>query len=276
MKHISKFTFSIALVLLSFLGNAQDTSVSEKTEQKATIKKDSIPVKKERYGLRLGVDLFKLTRSFYETDYRGLELVGDYRLTRRHYLAAEIGNENKTVDDDQVNFTTKGTYIKVGFDFNSFQNWGNMENIVSVGLRYGVSSFSQTLNSYQVYNPNPYFGESPVIIPTENNKFDGLSAQWIEVVAGMKAEVFNNVFVGFSFRLNRLISQKIPNNFENLYIPGFNRTYNGSSGVGFNYTVSYFIPLYKATVKAKKTRGTRTKGEQSKSKEEAKKKDKRK
>ena len=274
MKHISKFTFSIALVLLSFLGNAQDTS--EKTEQKATIKKDSIPVKKERYGLRLGVDLFKLTRSFYETDYRGLELVGDYRLTRRHYLAAEIGNENKTVDDDQVNFTTKGTYIKVGFDFNSFQNWGNMENIVSVGLRYGVSSFSQTLNSYQVYNPNPYFGESPVIIPTENNQFDGLSAQWIEVVAGMKAEVFNNVFVGFSFRLNRLISQKIPNNFENLYIPGFNRTYNGSFGVGFNYTVSYFIPLYKATVKAKKTRGTRTKGEQSKSKEEAKKKDKRK
>jgi hypothetical protein len=276
MKHISKFTFSIALVLLSFLGNAQDTSVSGKTEQKATIKKDSIPVKKERYGLRLGVDLFKLTRSFYETDYRGLELVGDYRLTRRHYLAAEIGNENKTVDDDQVNFTTKGTYIKVGFDFNSFQNWGNMENIVSVGLRYGVSSFSQTLNSYQIYNPNPYFGESPVIIPTENNQFDGLSAQWIEVVAGMKAEVFNNVFVGFSFRLNRMISQKIPNNFDNLYIPGFNRTYNGSFGVGFNYTVSYFIPLYKATVKAKKTRSTRTKGEQSKSKEEAKKKDKRK
>jgi len=274
MKHISKFTFSIALVLLSFLGNAQDTSVSEKTNEKSTTKKDSIPVKKERYGLRVGVDLFKLTRSFYETDYSGLELVGDYRLTRRHYLAAEIGNENKTVDDDQVNFTTKGTYIKVGFDYNSFQNWGNMENIISVGLRYGVSSFSQKLNSYQIYNPNPYFGESPVIISGEN--FDGLSAQWIEVVAGMKAEVFNNIFVGFSFRLNRLMSQKIPNNFDNLYIPGFNRTYNGAFGVGFNYTVSYFIPLYKATVKAKKSRNNSSKGEQKETKEESKKKDKRK
>ncbi|MFZ4680838.1 MAG: DUF6048 family protein [Flavobacterium sp.] len=274
MKHISKFTFSIALVLLSFLGNAQDKGVSEKTKEKSTTKKDSVPVKKERYGLRVGVDLFKLTRSFYETDYRGLELVGDYRLTRRHYLAAEIGNENKTVDDDQVNFTTKGTYIKVGFDYNSFQNWGNMENIISVGLRYGVSSFSQKLNSYQIYNPNQYFGESPVIISGEN--FDGLSAQWIEVVAGMRAEVFNNIFVGFSFRLNRLMSQKIPNNFDNLYIPGFNRTYNGAFGVGFNYTVSYFIPLYKATVKAKKSRNNRSKGEQKETKEEAKKKDKRK
>ncbi len=240
MKHISKFTFSICLVLLSLSGNAQ-----EQTETK----KDSIPLKKERYGLRVGVDIFKLTRSFYEKDYRGLEVVGDYRLTRKHYLAAEIGNENKTVDDDQLNFTTKGTYIKAGFDYNSYQNWLNMENIISVGLRYGASSFSQTLNSYQIYNPNPYFGEEPVTI--SGTQFDGLSAQWLEVVVGMKAEVFNNIFVGFSLRLNRLISQKLPDNFDNLYIPGFNRTYNGDYGVGFNYTVSYFIPLYKATVKAK-------------------------
>lgn len=242
MKYISKFTFSIALVLLSLTSNAQE---------KTTAKKDSIRPKMERYGLRLGVDLFKLTRSFYEKDYRGLELVGDYRLTRKHYLAVEIGNEDKTVVDEQLNFTTKGTYLKVGFDYNSYQNWLDMENIISIGLRYGVSSFSQTLNSYQLYDPNNgYFGEVPTVYPT-NNEYKGLSAQWIEVVAGMKAEVFNNIFVGFSFRLNRLVTQKQPNNFENLYIPGFNRTYNGDFGVGFNYTVSYFIPLYKSTVKAK-------------------------
>ncbi|MEO0046718.1 MAG: hypothetical protein RL705_1909 [Bacteroidota bacterium] len=240
MKYISKFTFSIALVLLSLTGNAQEETKN---------KKDSISPKMERYGLRLGLDLFKLSRSFYEKDYRGLELVGDYRLTRKHYLAAELGNEDKTVEDDQLNFTTKGTYLKVGFDYNSYQNWLDMENIISVGLRYGVSSFSQTLNSYDLYNPNHYFEDAPTIYP--NQKFNGLSAQWIEVVAGMKAEVFNNVFVGFSFRLNRLVTQKQPDNFENLYIPGFNRTYNGDFGVGFNYTVSYFIPLYKSTVKAK-------------------------
>ena len=218
-------------------------------QEKTTATTDSVPLKKERYGIRFGVDLFKLTRSLYEKDYQGLEIVGDYRLTRRHYLAAEIGNENKTVDDDQVNFTTKGTYLKVGFDYNTFENWGNMENMIYVGLRYGVSSFSQTLNSYTIYNANPYWGATQVTPSGQN--FDGLSAQWIEVVAGMKAEVFSNVFVGFSFRLNRMISQKLPNNFDNLYIPGFNRTYNGDFGVGFNYTVSYFLPLYKATVKPK-------------------------
>ena len=217
-------------------------------QEKATTKKDSIPPKKERYGLRLGVDLFKLTRMLYEENYRGIELVGDYRLTRRHYLAAEIGNEEKTVDEDQLNFTTNGTYLKVGFDYNTYENWLNMENIISIGLRYGVSSFSQTLNNFEIYNPNNYF-EEILLLPGE--KYDGLTAQWIEVIAGTKVKVINNVFVGFNFSLKYLVSQKVPDNFDNLYIPGFNRTYDGKFGVGFNYTISYFIPLYKSTVKAK-------------------------
>jgi hypothetical protein len=217
-------------------------------QEKATTKKDSIPPKKERYGLRLGVDLFKLTRMLYEEDYRGIELVGDYRLTRRHYLAAEIGNEEKTVDEDQLNFTTSGTYLKLGFDYNTYENWLNMENIISIGLRYGVSSFSQTLNNFEIYNPNNYF-EEILLLPGE--KYDGLTAQWIEVIAGTKVKVINNVFVGFNFSLKYLVSQKVPDNFDNLYIPGFNRTYDGKFGVGFNYTISYFIPLYKSTVKAK-------------------------
>lgn len=252
MKHISKFTFSITLVLLSFLSNAQEKTSKENINIEKGIAKDSIPPKKERYGLRVGVDFFKLSRSFFEKEYKAIEFVGDYRITRRHFLAAEIGNENKTVNEDQLNFTTKGTFLKVGFDYNSFVNWGTMENVISIGLRYGASSFSQTLNSYYVYNTNPYFGETPVVL--SGSKYDGLSAQWIEVVAGMKAEVLKNIFVGFSFRLNRLLSQKRPDNFENLYIPGFNRTYNGDFGAGFNYTVSYFIPLYKSTVKMKESK----------------------
>ena len=48
--------------------------------------------------------------------------------------------------------------------------------------------------------------------------------------------------------MKMLISNKQPDNFENLYIPGFNRTYNGNFGVGFNYSVSYLIPIYKKKV----------------------------
>jgi hypothetical protein len=107
----------------------------------------------------VGIDLFKLTRALYDKDYKGIEFVGDYRLTKNIFFAAEIGNENKT-DDDRLNFTTKGSYLKVGFD-NAYENWLNMENIISIGLRYGFSTFNQELNSYKIYNANPYFERYP-------------------------------------------------------------------------------------------------------------------
>ena len=276
MKHTLRSFFSFCLLLWLPLVQAQDPSPKGKeAKQNTPIKSDpktakveqilpeaplplvaikpvaknndSIPVKTDRYGVRVGVDLYKLTRALYDKKYKGIEFVGDYRLTKKYFLAAEIGNENKTTDDDRLNFTTKGSYIKAGFDYNAYENWLDMENIISIGMRYGFSTFNQQLNSYRIYNANPYFGEAPVL--PSSQKYDGLTASWIEVVAGVKAKVFDNVFVGFSLRLNRLVTNKEPENFSNLYIPGFNRTYDGSFGVGFNYTVTYFVPIYKKKVK---------------------------
>ncbi|PIF33761.1 hypothetical protein CLU81_4385 [Flavobacterium sp. 9] len=265
MRHTLKYTFSFCLLLSMFLVQAQETpatatkeivqekpKLKPKTEPAKPVKPaiqetktDSIP-KTDRYGLRVGVDLYKLTRGFYDKDYKGVEFVGDFRLTKKYYLAAELGFEDKTTDDDRLNSTATGTYIKGGFDYNTYQNWLDMENLITIGLRGGFSSFSQQLNSYKIYNPNPYWGQQPSIVSGE--KFNGLTAGWLEVALGIKAKVFNNVFVGFGVQLKLLVMNNKPSGFDNLYIPGFNRTYDGSFGVGFNYTVSYFIPLYKKKV----------------------------
>jgi hypothetical protein len=141
-----------------------------------------------------------------------------------------------------VEVTNIQTYFKVGFDYNSFENWLDMENMIYVGMRYGVSSFSHTLNTYKIYDPTNYYGET---IITSGAKFDNLNASWVEVIGGIKAELFNNLYLGFSVRLNYLVSNKKPADFDNLFIPGYNRTYDGKFGAGFNYTLSYFIPIYK-------------------------------
>ncbi len=271
MKHTLKYFFSFWLLMSLFLAQAQDTIPTKTTSERtkivgeipeapkqvtkktaATTKVDTIiPVKKDRYGVRVGVDLYKLTRGLYDENYKGIELVGDYRLTKKYYAAAEIGSEDKTTEDDRLNTTTKGTYLKVGFDYNFYENWLDMENIISIGLRGGFSTFSQELNSFKTYNPYPYWGEMPW--KTSEKTFNGLTAGWLEVVAGVKVKVYNNIFVGFSLRMNTLLFDKKPSdNFENLYIPGFNRTYAGNFGAGFNYTVTYFVPLYKKVVKPKK------------------------
>lgn len=232
MKPILKYTLTnFFIVLISLSAHSQDK------------KKDSLSPRGDQYGLRVGSDIYKLTKSFYEKDYQGLELVADYRLTKNYFLAAEIGNENKTTDDDRFNFTTKGTYLKVGFDYNSYENWLDMRNLLHLGLRYSASTFSQKINNYKLYNTSTYFQETNPII--SGQKFDGLSAQWLEIVGGVKAEVLHNIFVGFSVRINYLISNAKPDNFDNLYIPGFDRTYDGKFGASFNYTISYFLPIYK-------------------------------
>ncbi|HJY11527.1 MAG TPA: DUF6048 family protein [Flavobacterium sp.] len=257
MKHTLKYFFSSCLLFSMVLVQAQETSTTTvtketvpakpKTEsvkpelQEAAAKPDSI--KTDRYGLRVGVDLYKLTRGLYDKDYKGIEIVGDFRLTKKYYIAAELGFEDKTTDDDRLNSTATGTYIKGGFDYNLYQNWLDMENLITIGLRGGFSTFSQQLNSYKIYNPNPYWGELPEIVT--DKKYNGLTAGWIEVAMGVKAKVFNNVFVGFGVQLKMLVANTKPDDFDNLYIPGFNRTYDGSFGIGFNYTVSYFIPIYK-------------------------------
>ncbi|WP_316634144.1 DUF6048 family protein [uncultured Flavobacterium sp.] len=264
MRHTLKYTFSFCFLFSMFLIQAQETQTTTATKEivqekpkakpktetaKPAIqetKNDTLLPKTDRYGLRVGVDLYKLTRGLYDKNYKGVEFSGDFRLTKKYYLAAELGYEDKTTDDDRLNSTATGTYIKGGFDYNMYQNWLDMENLLTIGLRGGFSSFSQQLNSYKIYNRNPYWGEQPAIVSGE--KFNGLTAGWLEVALGVKAKVFNNVFVGFGVQLKLLVMNNKPSGFDNLYIPGFNRTYDGNFGVGFNYTVSYFIPLYKKKV----------------------------
>lgn len=235
MKQILTYTTFFSFLLHSFMMQSQTT------------KKDSIPVKIDRYGLWVGIDIYQLALSAFDSNYSGIELTGQYRLTKKIFLAAEVGNQNTTEYEPQLSFTANGSYITAGANYNLYQNWLGMENQIYMGLRYGFSTFSQTLNSYKIYDPNPYF-PNPEPIITSGEKFSGLSAQWLELVFGTNVKVYNNIFVGFSVNANLLLSNTEPDNFANLYIPGFNNTYDGDFGVGFSYTVSYFIPIYKKKI----------------------------
>ncbi|RKS42675.1 hypothetical protein BC962_3132 [Gillisia mitskevichiae] len=202
---------------------------------------------KERYGLRVGVDLSKPIRTLLQDDYSGLELLGDYRIYKNYYLAAELGNEQIDLPEENLSVSSKGSYIKLGADYNAYENWAGMENAIIIGLRYGFSTFSQTLESYAISTQTPYFGSDLRVDPEEST---GLTASWAELVVGVKVELFQNLYLGANVQLKRRISESTPSNMDNLYIPGFGATNDFSDfGVGYSYNISYLIPLYK---KAKK------------------------
>ncbi|WP_446050719.1 DUF6048 family protein [Zobellia laminariae] len=228
-------------------------------------KKDTT-VYKQRYGLRVGVDLSRIVNSFFDEDYTGLEFVGDYRLTQNLYLAAELGNEKKTIGTplgaevdseggDLYTFTTSGSYIKLGIDYNTYGNWYGEQNMIYIGGRYAFSTFSQELDAYKIFDSSRYWNPDDFASGTEAlGKYEGRNKSWLEFVAGLKAEVLRNIYIGASARLGILITNKRPEGIlDDLFIPGFNRVTDGSRfGVGYNVSLSYLIPLYKKKNEPKK------------------------
>ena len=219
------------------------TSVQAQNDSIISTVNDSLKIKL-KYGLRVGGDAGKLIRSFTDDTYTGFEVNADYRIKKALYIAGELGIEEKNTTNDYLNVTTNGSYLKAGVDYNLYKNWLDMDNMIYSGFRVGASAFSQNINSFTTYNTDQYWGEQ--FSSTESQKFNDLTAVWVEFIFGIKVELFNNLYLGLNAQLKGLVSEKVPTNFENIYIPGFNKTYDSSSiGVGYGYTISYLIPLYK-------------------------------
>lgn len=235
LQHIFRFFSSLLIIFMSTSICAQEDGVTtaiDTTRQKAP------------YGLRVGIDLSKPIRSLLDDNYSGLELVGDFRVSTNYYIAAELGNETRTVDDfTNIDVTSKGSYIKAGFNYNAYNNWIGMNNLIYAGVRAGFSTFTQELNSYTISTSNTFFEED---LRTEIREFDGLNAVWLEFQLGIQAELFSNLYLGINLQIKNRVTETAPDGFENVYIPGFGKTTDASKfGVGYGYTISYLIPIFK-------------------------------
>jgi len=202
---------------------------------------DTIYVK-NKYGIRAGIDLSKQIRMLTE-EYSGLSLYGDIKIKERLFIVAELGNDQKTIETENINSKLSGSYIKTGFNYNLYNNLPGLNNEIYVGLRYSQSLFKNELIDYSIYNKDRFWNDQRIL---EYKEFDNLKSSWIEFVVGFNSEIKNNLFMGLSLRLNRMLKQDIPENFTNLFIPGFNKvTENNNFGTGITYSLIYQIPIIK-------------------------------
>lgn len=199
--------------------------------------------KKQYFELRLGTDISKLVRTAFEDGYSGFELNADLRFKKKYFIAAEFGNRTVQTTLSNIENTTRGSYIKAGFNYNAYDNWFGMNNLIYAGLRAGFSTFSQELNSFTIFTTDPLFGDDTRVV---NQEFNGLNATWLEFQAGLQVELFASIYLGVHVQLKNSITVTNPEGFTNVFIPGFGTTTDDSSfGAGFGYTLSYLIPIYK-------------------------------
>lgn len=213
---------------------------------------------KERYGVTLGYDVGKNIRGLLDDNYTSYGVVGDFRLTEKVWLASELGYDEYIFDEANMLVETNGGYLKVGANYNFFENWIGMENLIYGGVRYGFATFSHELVSYTptvrqlTFPPNDTPREQffPPQMNEVNRSFSNLTAGWAEFLFGFRVEMVRNLFMDFNFQLMIRLNESELTNFAHMNIPGFGRTYQDSRvGSGFSYSIRYLIPLYTKTKK---------------------------
>ena len=226
---ILKFFISVAIIILFSVKNFSQTE------------NDSVVVKNE-YGIRIGLDFPKQIRMLTE-NYKGLSLYGDVKIKERLFIVSELGSDEKELRTDNLRSKFSGNYIKAGLNYNLYNNLPGLNNEIYVGFRFATSKFKSEISEYIIYNKDRFWSQDPIF---DNIINKGLNANWVELIIGINAELLNNFFVGLSLRLNRMLNQKKPENFTNLYIPGFNKvTENNNFGTGLTYSIIYQIPIIK-------------------------------
>lgn len=181
--------------------------------------------------LRVGLDVSRLISSMVSPETSFFELNTDLRFGR-YYLAADFGMGSQDRSTDILQYQSAGSFIRIGPDINLIPGDAD-RNTMFVGLRYGRSWYEESLSA--VYEEA---GWEPVPVSVSRDT----QARWFEGVAGMKAMVWNNFYMGYTLRYKFGASAQNRNNFSSYEVPGFGRLGDGNT-FSFNYHVLYRIPF---------------------------------
>jgi len=194
-------------------------------------------LKPSKSGISLGFDFSGLIYRIiqpYQNNYEGSITAGAFK---KIYVTSEAGylsmNENKK---DEFNYSAKGNYFRIGFDYNFYKKkFASDNNVIFFGLRYGNSWMSHSADSITIVD-NKWGNLIKQELP--NTK---VNAQWIEAVGGIRVEIFKNFSIGWSVRFRRLFNSSGMENIKPFLIPGYGNG-AGFTSLGFNYSIYYLFP----------------------------------
>jgi hypothetical protein len=191
----------------------------------------------------IGMDISQPIIYAFNNNLFGIQIVSDYRFNNNWYVAVETGYQSVITDNDYLSYTTKGGYMKAGFNYNVVKSARKTDNSIYIGSRLVTSFYNQNINNYNINND--YWGGS------SDGNFDagGSFSLGLEAILGVKLAVAKNIVMGWTVRCAFPLYNQQPEGFDNLYIPGMG--YNSIPMFNFNYTVSY---LFTTKIKPKSKR----------------------
>ncbi len=220
------YTFILCLLATISFGQAEQ-------------KKKVVPKRTDNYirmtGIRVGMDVTRPFQDLWTKGNRyGSEFSLDMELWPNWFPVFESGYEFMKIKTSNIDFTGKGSYSRLGIDYNFLQAENkNDKDILFVGLRYGFALASQQVNQYQI---DSYWG--PITGRFGNQNF---FAHWGEFLIGLKGEVFHNFYIGWTIRGKVKMNHTdfvLPSVY---FIPGYGKAEKKFT-LDFTYSVYYNIP----------------------------------
>lgn len=222
MRTISIYFFSI-LIILSLPAFSQE---KEKKEE------DKSPLYQGTY---VSLDVLNPFLKFINTEYIQAEASVDVNLKNMFYPVAEIGYGTVNYSNDNgLSYKSKAPFYRIGINYN-IMNKKKSENHFYIGARYGLCGIKYDITSNGL--KDPVWGTVTEFNRTGQKSF----SHWIELVAGVRVQIYKNFMMGWSARLKRTISTKINGDNEPWYIPGYG--YSGTTNIGMTYSIIYKINL---------------------------------
>lgn len=236
MKKRTISTYIIALLTLSsalvFPAGVQAQNVSA---PKGEEPQEKVPFYQ---GVQVGVDVAGLMSKAFGSDAFVTELGIEVSLQNRFFPVLEVGygGLDTTNEETGIYYKTSAPFFRVGVGYNVFYKKPHLPGRMTVGVRYGFSSFEYDLQAPDLVDPN--WGHTSVPFVYEGMK---TNAGWLEVVLGMKTNVFKDFYMGFDVRYRSRMSMTKHENSEPYYIPGYGR--GKPSNFGITYNLTYKLPF---------------------------------
>ena len=215
-----------------------DTNSLVITDSNVVIIADTVSqkVKKPAYihQFRFGIDIGRFAFNQIYPSRQAYDFQADYALRNNLYAAGEIGFGSGKVAYEKLDYKTNSTFIKLGLD-KSFLNKISATDFDMgfLGFRYGMGIGQRQDAKFLIISP---FGtEINGIIPKQN-----FMVHWVEIVGGLKVELWKGVFAGWTGRGKFLLNSGVFKEIAPNYIPGYGKG-DKSSSFDFNFYISYAI-----------------------------------
>lgn len=250
MREISEYFFSILLCILL----AINCGVAQAQEQDSLQQKTRKP-SKGRFSpsaLRIGFSLTDIVNTLTDPQrtYYGFQADLPIRqfMISFDYGQARLNLENNQTEQLNRNFTysSQGSFFRLGVDVNLLKDRKTDSNdaqgdVIFFGLKYAHSQLDDQITfrpstdsiTNAIYNISQ--------ISQSNNNLD---AWWLEMNAGVKVEVFKNIFLGYVLRYKFLKGFSDRNSLIPYEVPGFGKG-DKENAFSLDYYIYYRIPFRK-------------------------------